>query len=161
MGRWGISCSLGFLNPQQFTSMKSHHETHLQPFFLVLHLSFFLFSGWLKDSKIVFQSLFLSLHKEFRMSLKVKYSALQKAGQQGIFFFSHAAKMSHFILCGIEKSGTPMQCPSTTCRSFEQITPQNASLCPTPLILKFEVLISSKFKIFFSFLKKKKKSYRK
>lgn len=90
------------------------------------------------------------------MSLKVKYSALQKAGQQGIFFFSHAAKMSHFILCGIEKSGTPMQCPSTTCRSFEQITPQNASLCPTPLILKFEVLISSKFKIFFSFLKKKK-----
>lgn len=48
-------------------------------------------SGWLKDSKIIFQSMFLSLHKEFRMSLKVNYSALQKAGQQGIFF-SDAAK---------------------------------------------------------------------
>lgn len=101
--------------------------------------------------------MFVSLHKEFRMSLKVKYSALQKAGQQGMFFFSVAAKMYYFILYGIDKSGTPTYCPSTSCRSFEQIILQTVPLCLMPLILKFEVFTSRKFKgFFFPFLKKMK-----
>lgn len=72
-------------------------------------------------------------------------------------FFSVAAKMSYFILYGIDKSGTPTYCLSTSCRSFEQIILQTVPLCLMPLILKFEVFTSSKFKgFFFPFLKKKK-----
>jgi len=51
------------------------------------------------------------------MSLKVKYSGLQKAGQEEIFFPS-SSKMSYFIFCGIEESGTPYPMPLHKLQKF-------------------------------------------
>lgn len=62
--------------------------------------------------------MFVSLHKEFRMSLKVKYSALQKAGQQGMGFFFCCSKNVLFYSLWYRQEWNPYVLPLNILQKF-------------------------------------------
>lgn len=114
-------------------------------------------SGWLKDSKIIFQSMFVSLHKEFRMSLKVKYSALQKAGQQGmVFFFFCCSKNVLFYSRRYRQEWNPYVLPLNILQKFWANHTPDCSPMSDAFNSQISLQVNSKV-FFFPFLKKRKK----